>query len=277
MSPQRHYELLDSGAGRKLERFGAYVIDRPCAQAVWRPRLARADWAQADAFFTREKGGGWTYRTQLPHAWECELENLRFLVGPTDFGHLGVFPEHALGWRRLTRLVAGRRTPASALNLFAYTGGASLALAKAGCEVCHLDASRKTVDWAHCNAEINGLADAPIRWIVDDVHKFLAREIRRGRRYDGIVLDPPSFGRGTNQEIFKIDDSLNQLLDQCRELLSDHPLFVFLTCHTPGYTPIVLHHLMEQSFPPGRLEVGEMYIESALELPSGSFAAWSPR
>ncbi len=272
---QQLYQLLDSGAGRKLERFGSVVTDRPCAQAVWRPTLPREQWEAADAFFTRENHGGWTFRRRVPREWTCELEGVRFLVGPTDFGHLGIFPEHALGWRWMNAQVTAAKRPLSILNLFAYTGGATLELAKAGCELCHLDASRKSVDWAHRNAEANDLADAPIRWIVDDVFKFLQREIRRGRRYDGIVLDPPSFGRGTNQELFKIDDSLPSLLDSCFALLSPSPAFIFLTCHTPGYTPIVLRHLLQQTARGGNITAGEMVIDATLPLPSGAFAAWS--
>ena len=275
--PTEEYRLLDSGNGRKLERFGSYITDRPCAQAVWRTTLPRQEWARADAFFTREKGGGWSFRRPVPREWLCRLGGIDFIVTPTDFGHIGIFPEHLIGWKWMTARVAESRRPhPSILNLFAYSGGATLALAKTGCELCHLDASKKTVDWAHRNAAANNLQEAPIRWIVDDVNKFLQRELRRGRRYDGIVLDPPSFGRGTNQEVFKIDDGLLTLLDSCRQLLSDTPLFLFLTCHTPGYTPIVLGHLVHQVLGRGNIETGEMFIESTLALPSGSFAAWHP-
>ena len=270
------YALLDSGNGRKLERFGEYVTDRPCAQAVWRPRLDARSWDMADAHFTREDNRGWTFRRQMPREWLCSLGGVVFIVGPTDFGHIGVFPEHLLGWRWMRERVAAAKSRPNILNLFAYSGGATLALAKAGCEVCHLDASKKTVDWAHRNAQANGLEDAPIRWIVDDVNKFMQRELRRGRRYDGIVLDPPSFGRGTSQEIFKIDNCLLELLDNCWRLLSDTPLFVFLSCHTPGYTPIVLGHLVAQTARLGNVRTGEMFIESEMKLPSGSFAAWTP-
>lgn len=276
MTEAKSYALLDSGAGRKLERFGAFVLDRPCAQAVWRPSLKHDAWAAADARFTRENHAGWSFRSALPHEWECMLEDVMFLVSPTDFGHIGVFPEHALGWRWMGDAVRKAEFQPNILNLFAYTGGATLALARQGCAVCHLDASRKTVDWARRNAAVNGLDGAPIRWIVDDVTKFLQRELRRGHRYDGIVLDPPSFGRGTSQELFKIDDCLLELLDACWKLLSDRALFMFMSCHTPGYTPLVLRQLMSQSSQGGTLHAGEMRIEcpGGLELPSGSFAAW---
>ncbi|HQL87746.1 MAG TPA: class I SAM-dependent methyltransferase [Lentisphaeria bacterium] len=278
MTDSLSYSLLDTGAGRKLERFGDYVLDRPCAQAVWRPALRPSEWSQADAFFTREQGNRWEFRRPLPESWICVVGGIRFQVRPTDFGHIGVFPEHVLGWQWMTRAIAGVGRSLSVLNLFAYSGGATLALAKVGCEVCHLDAARKMVDWARRNAEENGLGQAPIRWIVDDVRKFLLREVRRGRRYDGIVLDPPSFGRGANQELFKIDDNLLELLGLCWQVLTPTPVFVFLSCHTPGYTPLVLQHLISQIASGGSLEAGEMVIEAApgaLPLPSGSYAAWT--
>ena len=168
----------------------------------------------------------------------------------------------------------------SILNLFAYSGGATLACARAGAEVCHLDASRKMTDWARDNANANHLQDAPVRWIVDDVTKFLNREIRRGRKYDGIILDPPSFGRGTSKEFFQIDQCMLELLDLCRQCLSDTPSFVLLTCHTPGYTPLVLSHLAAQSFPKGEIKTGEMILPvagNALAVPSGAYAFWQPK
>ncbi|MBR3651009.1 MAG: class I SAM-dependent methyltransferase [Victivallales bacterium] len=271
------YELLDSGAGRKLERFGDYVLDRPCSQAVWRPSLPADVWRKADGFFTREEGNHWTFARRLPESWTCEVGEVTFKISPTDFGHVGVFPEHELGWNWMTRHVdeSGRRP--SVLNLFAYTGGATMALAKHGCEVCHLDASKKMVDWAHRNMELNHLEEAPIRWIVDDVQKFLLREKRRGRKYDGILLDPPSFGRGTNQELFKIDNNLLDLLDMCIGVLSDDPLFLFVSCHTPGYTPLVLTNLLGQGLRSRgavAMTAGEMVIRGErLSLPSGSYVA----
>ncbi len=284
MQMNMQYELLDSGNGRKLERFGPYVLDRPCAQAVWAPALPESLWQAANASFTRENHQGWQFQGAFPSdGWKCTMDELTFWLKTTDFGHVGIFPEHAIAWRWMRRrleAVNGTRRP-SILNLFAYSGGATLVLAKAGCEVCHLDASRKMVDWAHANAALNHLEDAPIRWIVDDVTKFLKREVRRGRKYDGIILDPPSFGRGTNQELFKIDYHLQEILSLCRDVLSPAPFFLFMTCHTPGYTPIVLEHLLRQHFPSATVkEKGEMVIEGkppCLEIPSGSYAclAWN--
>lgn len=284
MTRDNQYELLDAGGGRKLERFGAYVLDRPCAQAVWRPQLPPEAWHRADAAFTREAGGNgrWEFRTRerLNTGWRCTLGGIEFLLRPTDFGHVGIFPEHSTGWLRMTEAAKRAGRELNVLNLFAYSGGATLAAAKAGCAVCHLDASRKMVDWARENAAVNGLEAKPIRWIVDDVRKFLLREIRRGRKYDGIVLDPPSFGRGTNQELFQIDSNMLDVLGLCRDVLSEQPAYLYLTCHTPGYTPLVLRHLLQQVLPGGKCETGEMAIPAAgsvLPVPSGSFAWWTPK
>ena len=268
------YELLDSGSGQKLERFTDYLIARPCPQAVWR-REKPDLWQQIDASFSREEGNKWTFRKKLPKEWVSTIGGVDFKISPTDFGHLGVFPEHADLWVSMRNLLkAGDRV----LNLFAYSGGVSLAAAQAGAHVCHLDASKGMVDWARENAKLNRLEKAPIRWIVDDALKFLKREVKRESRYEGIVLDPPTFGRGAKGEIFKIEEEILPLLHLCRELLSDKgPQFVIFSCHTPGFTPITMHHLMQQTMPKGHLETGEMQLHSptALPIPSGSFARWT--
>jgi 23S rRNA (cytosine1962-C5)-methyltransferase len=190
-------------------------------------------------------------------------------IAPTDFGHLGVFPEHAALWHDLRSLCKG----ANILNLFAYSGGATLAFAQEGAKVCHLDASKGMVDWARANAALNGLGKAPIRWIVDDAIKFLRREAKRGVRYDGILLDPPTFGRGSKGEIFKIESDLPILLDLCRQVLAEQARFLVLSCHTPGMTPLALGNIMAQLFPTSERSAGEMALvsEGALPIPSGSF------
>lgn len=281
MSADQSYEFIDAGAGRKLERFGRHILDRPCAQAVWRPQSPPSVWRQADGFFTRDGGSRWELRNpQLRNGWQCQLAGIQFWLKPTDFGHVGVFPEHCRSWRLAAEAIGGSsRRPAELdiLNLFAYSGGATLAMARLGCRVCHLDASKKMVEWARENARINGLSEAPVRWIIDDVQKFLRREIRRGHRYDGVILDPPSFGRGTNQELFQIDSDMLELLDLCRQVLSSQALFLMLTCHTPGYTPLVLEHLVGQSLPEGRIATGEMTLPATaaqFAVPSGSYAFW---
>jgi 23S rRNA (cytosine1962-C5)-methyltransferase len=263
------YTLLDSGNQHKLEQVGDYVIVRPCSQAVWKPTLEERQWQEADALFSREPSNRW--KGKLPATWQLEYENLFFKIVPTDFGHVGVFPEHALLWRWMK----GRlKKESSVLNLFAYTGGATLTAAAAGAKVCHVDASKTAVAWARENAALNRLEKAPIRWIVDDVVKFLQREVRRGSRYDGIILDPPTFGRGNKGEVFKIESDLPEILRLCFELLTNNPLFVILSSHTPGYTPLVLHHLTLQASGRGKIEQGEMVIPGPFDLPSGSFARW---
>lgn len=280
------YALIDSGYGKKLERFGSYLIARPAAQAVWNPNLSESEWQKADVIFTRENDSKWIQQHQpLPESWCIETSGIRFKLASTDFGHLGIFPEQRPFWEWIRATVqkakAARNSPVKVLNLFAYSGGATLAAAQGGAEVCHLDASKGMVAWARENAALNLLQDAPIRWITDDVLKFLARELRRMNRYDAIILDPPSFGRGSQGEVFKIDAHLPLILKQCRALLTEKPLFVLLSCHTPGWTPIVLNHLLSQAMQEirGTIEMGEMTLTGqprVFPLPSGTFARWLP-
>lgn len=260
------YELIDSGDGMKWERFGPYCLCRPCPQAVWRPSRKNT----ADAVFSRENGNRWTFHSKLPKEWTIQVKQVRLKISLTDFGHLGVFPEHASLWDWMCPLIEkGDRV----LNLFAYSGGATLAAAKRGAEVCHLDASKGMVDWARENAGLNDLKDAPIRWIVDDALKFLKREEKRGSRYHGIILDPPTFGRGGKGEVFKIEEQILPLLELCKSVLFERPKFLIFSCHTPGFTPIVLEHLLFQVFGK-KAEAGEMLLESnnTFSIPSGSFA-----
>lgn len=282
MSQYQRYLLVDSGHGRKLERFGPYLLSRPCSQAVWSPQLSDKEWDHADASFSREQENKWTHQRPLPLSWEIEVANLRFKISSTDFGHLGIFPEQQSFWEWIQTVIKPYVRTAfkpRILNLFAYSGGSTLAAAKAGAAVCHLDASKGMVTWARENAKLNHLEQAPIRWIVEDVKKFLARERKRGSRYEGIILDPPSFGRGAKGEIFKIEDEIVGLLEDCRELLSDQPLFILFSCHTPGFSPLVMQHLMTQALYglKGTLEVGEMILSGdplVLNVPSGTYAKW---
>lgn len=262
----KNYQLLDSGNGLKWERFGEFVLQRPCPQAVWKPRGT----CKADAFFSREGGNRWSFTRKLPPSWKVEIEGVEMKVTPTDFGHLGVFPEHAPLWKWMQeRLLQG----STVLNLFAYSGGATLAAAQKGASVCHLDASKGMVQWARENAELNRLSHASIRWIVDDALKFLRREIKRGTRYDGILLDPPTFGRGAKGEVFQIEKDIIPLLELCHSLLSERPRFLIFSCHTPGFTPTVLSHLLEQ-FLTVSIEASEMLLESeeTFSIPCGSVA-----
>lgn len=279
------YELLDSGDGRKLERFGPWILARPAAQAAWRPARDEAEWARAHAAFDREEGQRWTTRAAVPDEWTVEVDGIRFRLSRTDFGHLGIFPEQRALWRWIAAQVSAAKArrgggEVSVLNVFAYSGGSTLAAARAGAAVCHVDASRGMVSWASANAKGNGLDGAPIRWIVDDARKFLAREVRRDRRYDAIVLDPPTFGRGAKGEVYKIDEALRDTLEQSARLLSDDAALLLLTSHTPGYTPLVLANLVGQTVAgrAGAVECGEMLLEGApgvLPLPSGTWARWS--
>ena len=264
------YELLDSGDGRKLERFGKYVLARPCSQAMWRPSKSAAEWGRADASFDREDGNRWHGRSDLPKEWQIETAGIKFKLGGTDFGHLGIFPEQRAQWRWLrqrveatTAIDSSRRL--SVLNLFAYSGGSTMAAALGGAEVCHLDASKGMVEWARENARLNGLADHPIRWIVDDAHKFMKREIRRGHNYDAIILDPPTFGRGAGGEMYKIERDLKDTLGLVKDLLSEKPSFVLFSSHTPGLSQVVAENILGQLFPTATLESGEMLLESAVQ------------
>lgn len=264
------YELIDSGDGEKLERFGRYRLIRPCSQAVWRPQNPTI-WKKADAHFSREDKGGWRGKKALSSKWEIECEGIRFLLKATDFGHLGIFPEQRPFWKWIRETVEPKER---ILNLFAYSGGSSLAALQAGASVCHVDASKGMISWAKENLHRNQLQEAPIRWIVEDAQKFVARENRRGNQYEGIILDPPSFGRGKSGEVFKIDEAINPLLESIHGLLSKKAKFVLLSCHTPGYTPTVLKQLLAQFFPLNEIDAGEMQLLGDFSVPSGTFARW---
>jgi 23S rRNA (cytosine1962-C5)-methyltransferase len=278
MRSTEDYELLDSGNGQKLERFGPVILARPCAQAVWQPRRPEL-WDSASATFDRKDGLNWHGRERLPEEWVVTTRGVRMRLSTTDFGHLGIFPETLDMWewiaQRVAEAKAERGQAPRFLNLFAYSGGATLAAAQAGAQSCHLDASKGMVEWARGNATLNGLQD--IRFIVDDVGAFLKREVRRGRKYDCVLLDPPSFGRGKRGELYKVEKNVLETLDLVRQVLSDTPLFVLLTSHTPGFTPIVLRNLLEQTFGPGALSCGEMLLrggEGVMDLPSGTWGRW---
>lgn len=264
---QHSYQLLDSGDGKKLERFGEITLIRPCPQAIW--TKAHPDkWKLAHAEFAREHKGGWL--GSFPKEWIIDHCGIQFKIAPTDFGSVGIFPEHAALWQDLQPLC----NDATILNLFACSGGATLALAKAGARVCHLDSAKGMVDAARENAKLNGMETTPIRWIVDDALKFLRKEGRRENKYDAILLDPPTFGRGSNGEVFQIEKDLIPLLELCSQLLTDKPRFVMFSCHTPGITPVALRHITSQIFPQAKIETGEMLLTGtgARSIPSGSFA-----
>ena len=275
------YELLDSGEGERLERFGKFVLARPAQQAIWSQSLPGKTWSAADARFTRDSSGkgSWARKPSLPESWRMRYGALGFTLKPTGFGHIGLFAEQRPCWDLVRVDLSASAEPATVLNLFAYTGSISLAAAHAGARVVHLDASPPVVEWARGNAEQSGLGQAPIRWIVDETVKFVKRELRRGSKYEGIILDPPSFGRGPKGQVFKLEDELQPLLGDCFSLLSERPRFVLVSCHTPGVTGAALANLLTAGVSRfgGRIECGELLIAatgSSSVLPSGSYGLW---
>lgn len=276
------YELIDTTGGERLERWGDFLLIRPDPQIIWKTPPADRRWQTAHAHYHRsQKGGGrWEMRTRLPDSWEIGYRELRFRVHPTGFKHTGLFPEQAVNWDYLAEQIRGAGRPIRALNLFAYTGGATLACAAAGASVCHVDASKGMVQWARENAALSGLADRPIRWIVDDCQKFVAREIRRESFYDLLILDPPSYGRGPGGELWKLEDAIYDLIRLCTEVLSEHPLLVLLNSYTTGLAPSVMRYLLRETV--GRRFGGEVLADeiglpvtaSGGVLPAGATAIW---
>ena len=270
-SDDAKYELLDSGNFCKLEQVGRYRLVRPALNAAWAPELEKSEWDAADAVFTRNSSGGgkWSYNNPLPPEWTAEYGGLKMLVKPTGFGHLGFFAEQFANWERFQRFDGKCK---EALNLFAYSGLGSLALAKGGARVCHLDAARGMIEWGKANLELNPDIPPKVRWIVDDVMKFVRREVRRGAKYDLVALDPPSFGRGSSGQVWKIEDDLPKLLSLCCELRdAERPFELVLSCHSPGFSCLVLERLVQQIFGKGDFESGEMFIPESTgrKLPAG--------
>ncbi len=297
LKPQKEYELLDSGMVEKLERFGSIVLVRPDPQALW-PKLAKGDsiasltlkekWNTADARFERKgKDGIWQTRKDLPKQWPIKFGGLEMYIRPTSFKHTGLFPEQLSNWDWVRDKLQGKHQ--RVLNLFAYTGGATLVAAQAGAEVTHVDASKTAVAWARENAELSGLADKPIRWIVEDVLLFVKREIKRDSKYDAIIMDPPAFGRGPKDELWKIEEDFITLIELCSQLLSDTPLFVLISGYAAGYSPLAFAYNLEQFKDRygGTIECGDLAIQEsggegsqvALKeprfLPCGIFGRWS--
>lgn len=279
------YTLLDSGNMQRLERIGDYTLIRPAPQAIWPPARSKSVWQQADAVYRRDDSGSgtWTWQRKVPREFEILFDSLAFQIKLTDFGHLGLFPEQAHNWLWMRdairqRMQATNNSNLHVLNLFAYTGGSTLAASQAGAHVVHLDAAKGVVDWARANAKQSHLADRPIRWLVDDAMKFLKREARRNNRYHGIILDPPTFGRGPKGEVFKIENEIIELLTLCKDLLAQNALFMLYSCHTPGFTPLVMHNQLQSVLraPAETVEAGEMSVvdSQARALPSGAWARW---
>ena len=277
----RDYELLDCGGGEKLERWDRQYLVRPDPQAIWETDRRNPAWRQAGGRYLRsQSGGGHWEKKSLPESWKIRYGELTFQVKPMNFKHTGLFPEQAVNWDFAMESIRNAGRPISVLNLFAYTGGATVACAKAGASVCHVDAAKGMVAWGRENARLSGLEDAPIRWIVDDCAKFVEREIRRGRRYDAIIMDPPSYGRGPGGEVWKLEDNLYGFVKLCAGVLSDRPLFVSINSYTTGLAPSVLGYLLNLLVARkygGKCtwdELGLPVTETGLALPCGATGRW---
>lgn len=275
----KDYELLDAGSGNKLERWGNVTLLRPDPQAVW-PMDEGAEKA-ADAVYIRSQTGGghWEYKKSLPESWKIRYGALAFIVRPTGFKHTGLFPEQAVNWDWMGNIVKKADRPLRVLNLFAYTGGATAALAAAGAEVVHVDAAKGMVNWAKENLAASNLADKPVRFIVDDAVKFVLREARRGREYDGVLMDPPSYGRGPTGEMWKIEDDLYSLVSACAGILSEDAYFFLINSYTTGLAPSVLKNVLGIALAGrgGRIEAGEVGLpvtRGNLVLPCGASGRW---
>ena len=278
----KDYELLDCSGGERLERWGNVVLIRPDPQVIWNTPKEHPLWHRADARYVRSKEGGghWECRRQLPEAWNINYKDLQFKISPTGFKHTGLFPEQAVNWDLMREKITGAGRSVKVLNLFAYTGGATLAAASAGASVCHVDAAKGMVHWARENAELSSLAERPIRWIVDDCAKFVEREIRRGNTYDAIIMDPPSYGRGPGGEVWKLEDQIYDLVKLCTGVLSDEPLFFLLNSYTTGLSASAMAYVLGvnmQKFGGGvsAEEIGLPVTASGMVLPCGSSAIWS--
>lgn len=279
--PARGYELLDSGEGEKLERFGDFVLRRPDPQALWLKNKSEEVWKSADASFSRESDNAkWKMRAEMPKEWVISFADLNFVVKPTAFKHTGIFPEQEPNWSWIKEKVQSAGRPIRVLNLFAYTGGATLAALSAGAEVTHVDSSKSAITWAKRNAEESKLADKKVRFIEEDARKFVIREIKRGNKYDAIIMDPPAFGHGANNEVWKIEEDFLALVDSCEKILSDNPLFFLINGYSAGYSALAyennLAHILKKFG--GQVESGELALvesSSGRLLPAGIFSRWS--
>lgn len=273
------YEILECGDGMKKERWGDFVLVRPDPQVIW--PMPQSDWGKYDAFYHRSsKGGGtWDFRRKLPESWTIQYGNRRFKIRPTSFKHTGLFPEQAVNWDWFSSKISKSKSPVKVLNLFGYTGGATIAAAAAGAEVCHVDAAKGMVAWCRENAALSQLSEAPIRYIVDDCVKFVDREIRRGNHYQGIIMDPPSYGRGSKGEIWQFERDLYGLLQKCAKIFDPNGLFFLVNAYTTGVSPTVVGNLLRESMSryDGSVSSGEIGLPisgSLNTLPCGLYARW---
>ncbi len=278
----KDYELLDTGGGEKLERWGGYILRRPDPQIIWPLLNETGLWKDAHAHYHRSSSGGgqWEEKVKLPERWSVAYGDLKFIIKPTSFKHTGLFPEQQVNWKWMMDKIKNAGRPIKVLNLFAYTGGATVACASAGAEVCHVDAAKGMVTWAKENLHHSGLGDKPVRFITDDVFKFVQREQRRGSTYDAIIMDPPSYGRGPNGEMWKLENDLYRFVDSCSAILTEKPLFFLINSYTTGISASVLTNILTMSM--GRKyggtiasgEIGLPITTSSLNLPCGILGRW---
>ncbi len=278
----KDYEILDMANGEKLERWGNITLIRPDPQIIWKEKSFPEKWKNANAKYNRSNtgGGNWNFIKPLPKSWQIKYKDLTFNIKPMGFKHTGIFPEQAVNWDWMINKIRNSNREIKVLNLFAYTGGASVACLKAGASVCHVDSSKGMCEWAKENVTSSGLRERPIRFLIDDVVKFVNREIRRGNKYDGIIMDPPSYGRGANGEVWKFEENIADLVKLCMKVLSDKPLFFLINSYTTGISSQVLENLLRINIPKkvgGKYSHGEVGLpmtNSKLILPCGIYGRW---
>ena len=277
----KDYEILDMANGEKLERWGNIYLIRPDPQIIWKDKSYPNKWGQANARYNRSNtgGGAWEYKKRLPESWQIKYKNLTFNIKPMGFKHTGLFPEQAVNWDWMIKKIKDSRREINVLNLFAYTGGATVACLSAGASVCHVDSSKGMTTWAKENVESSGLRDRPVRFIIDDVVKFVQREIRRERKYDAIIMDPPSYGRGKNGEVWQFENNIADLVELCTKVLSDDPLFFLINSYTTGISAKVLENILYLNMKnvKGTISSGEIGLpmkDSKLVLPCGIYGRW---
>ena len=278
----KDYEILDMANGEKLERWENIILIRPDPQIIWKEKSFPEKWKSTNAKYNRSNtgGGNWNFIKPLPKSWQIKYKDLTFNIKPMGFKHTGIFPEQAVNWDWMMNKIKDSARDIKVLNLFAYTGGASVACLKAGASVCHVDSSKGMCEWAKENVASSGLRDKPIRFLVDDVVKFVNREIRRGNKYDAIIMDPPSYGRGTNGEVWKFEDNIADLVKLCMNVLSDKPLFFLINSYTTGISSQVLENLLRMNIPKkakGKFSHGELGLpmtNSKMILPCGIYGRW---
>ncbi len=281
-SDWKDYELIDTSEGERLERWGKVILIRPDPQVIWNTPKKHPLWNKANARYHRSSSGGgkWEVMHKTPSQWSIKYKELTFNIKPMGFKHTGLFPEQAVNWDWMIEKIKNAQRPVKVLNMFAYTGGATVACLSAGASVCHVDASKGMVSWARENAAASGLADKPVRWLVDDCLKFVQREIRRGNTYDAIIMDPPSYGRGPGGEVWKLEQQIYSLIEQCVGVLSDNPLFFLINSYTTGLSPSVMEYMLSCIIKPkykGNTfsdEIGLPVRDTGLILPCGSSAIW---